>query len=110
MKRLQPVLCLCFAGSVLAAPPPALEQHCFKCHDATQTEGDLDLEGFLAKKADLGSVATLEDIILRIAEGDMPPKKSRKQPDSAQKQEMIAWAQGQLDAMAQASMDDPGGW
>lgn len=108
MKRLQPVLCLCFAGSVLAAPPPALEQHCFKCHDATQTEGDLDLEGFLAKKADLGSVATLKDIILRIAEGDMPPKKSRKQPDSAQKQEMIAWARGQLDAMAQASMDDPG--
>lgn len=102
------LVCLFFAGDLCAAAPVSFEQHCFKCHDATQAEGDLDLEGFLAKKSDIASVATLEEIVLRIAEGDMPPKKSRKQPDAAQKQEMIAWAQGQLDVMAEASMDDPG--
>ena len=99
---------LLLAGSLVAAPPPAFEQYCFKCHDATQAEGDLDLEGFVTKTSDIASVATLEDIMVRIAEGDMPPKKSRKQPDASQKEEIIAWAQGQLDAMAEASMDDPG--
>ncbi len=88
--------------------PVGFKQYCLKCHDATQTEGDLDLEAFVVKKADVGSVPTLEDIIVRITEGDMPPKKSRKQPDAAQKAEMIAWAQDQLDAMAEANMDDPG--
>ena len=99
---------LLLAGSLVAAPPPAFEQYCFKCHDATQAEGDLDLEGFVTKTSDIASVATLEDIMVRIAEGDMPPKKSRKQPDASQKEEIIAWAQGQLDAMAEAGMDDPG--
>lgn len=102
------LVCLFFAGDLCAAAPMSFEQYCFKCHDATQTEGDLDLEAFVTKKADISSVATLEDIIVRIAEGDMPPKKSRKQPDASQKAEMIAWAQGQIDAMAETSMDDPG--
>ena len=106
MKPLVPVFFLMIAGA--NAAPVAFEQYCFKCHDATQAEGDLDLEDFISKQSDIASVATLEEIIVRIAEGDMPPKKSRKQPDAAQKAEMIAWAQGKLDAMAEAGMDDPG--
>lgn len=106
MSRVISIFLLMIAGAHSA--PVGFEQYCFKCHDSTQTEGDLDLEAFVTKKADVGSVPTLEDIIVRITEGDMPPKKSRKQPDAAQKAEMIAWAQGQLDAMAEAGMDDPG--
>ena len=70
-------LLLCTAA---CAAPVGFEQFCFKCHDATQTEGDLDLETFVSKTPDAASVMTLEDIMLRIEEGDMPPKKSRKQP------------------------------
>lgn len=104
-----------FFFGVLGAPvvqlhsaPTAFESFCFKCHDATQTEGDLDLEAFVAQKPAAAHVATLEDIILRIEEGDMPPKKSRKQPTTAERAELIAWARGQIDALAEASMDDPG--
>jgi hypothetical protein len=96
---------LCTAA---CAAPAGFEQFCFKCHDATQAEGDLDLEAFVSKKPDAASVMTLEDIMLRIEEGDMPPKKSRKQPTDMERAEMIAWARGQLDAMAEATMDDPG--
>jgi len=106
MKPLVPVFLLMIAGAYSA--PVTFEQYCFKCHDATQAEGDLDLEDFVSKQSDIASVAMLEEIIVRISEGDMPPKKSRKQPEAAQKAEMIAWAQGRLDAMAEAGMDDPG--
>lgn len=108
MKALQPVLCLFTAGSLLAVPPAAFEQHCFKCHDATQTEGELDLEAFVEKTTSLASVQTLDDIITRIREGDMPPKKAKKKPTDEERKAIIAWAQGEIDALAQASMDDPG--
>lgn len=109
--RFLPVFFLCvLRASVvqLHAAPAAFESFCFKCHDATQTEGELDLEAFIAQKPAAAHVATLEDIILRIEEGDMPPKKSRKQPTTTERAEMIAWARGQIDALAEASMDDPG--
>ncbi|WP_395750593.1 DUF1588 domain-containing protein [Prosthecobacter sp.] len=92
-----------------AAPPPAaFESFCFKCHDATQTEGDLDLEAFVSQPPGAEHAVTLEDIILRIEEGDMPPKKSRKQPTALERAEMNAWARRQIDSLAEASMDDPG--
>ncbi len=96
------------AQTQTTGPQELLSQHCFKCHDATQAEGDLDLEGFVAKKPGLASVSTLEDIIVRLQEGDMPPRKAKKQPTDAERTAMMAWAQSQLDAMAEASMDEPG--
>jgi len=95
-------------GSLGAAPPAAFEQFCFQCHDATQAEGDLDLEAFVLDPPDAASVMTLEDILLRLREGDMPPAKSKKQPGDSHRAAMIAWAQDRLDAMAEATMDDPG--
>ncbi|MCP5541028.1 MAG: DUF1588 domain-containing protein [Akkermansiaceae bacterium] len=89
-------------------PPASFENYCFKCHDATQTEGDLDLEDFVFQKIGPEHFRSLEDIILRIEEGDMPPKKSRQQPSEAKRTEMIEWARGQIDAVAEATMDDPG--
>ena len=96
------------ADSSLQAFPALFEQHCFKCHDATQTEGDLDLEAFVAKTSNLASVPTLDDIITRVSEGDMPPKKAKKKPTDEERKAIITWAQSQIDALAQASMDDPG--
>jgi hypothetical protein len=109
--RFPAVFFLCVLGASVAqiqAAPTAFESFCFKYHDATQTEGELDLEALVAQKPAAAHVATLEDIILRIEEGDMPPKKSRKQPTTTERAEMIAWARGQIDALAEASMDDPG--
>lgn len=93
------------AQTQTAGPQELLGQHCFKCHDATQAEGDLDLEHFVSAQADLAAATTLEDIIVRLQEGDMPPKKSKKQPADAERRAMIAWAQSRLDALAEASMD-----
>ncbi|MFO1436935.1 MAG: DUF1588 domain-containing protein [Verrucomicrobiaceae bacterium] len=109
--RFLPVFFLCVLGASVVqtqAAPAAFESFCFKCHDATQTEAELDLEAFIAQKPAVAHVAILEDIILRIEEGDMPPKKSRKQPTTTERAEMIAWARGQIDVLAEASMDDPG--
>lgn len=108
MRHLISLCALGLSAMNLVAAPTTFEQHCFKCHDATRTEGDLDLESFISKRSDVASVTTLEDIIVRVREGDMPPKKSKQQPDASQRAEMIAWAQQQLDALAEATMDDPG--
>ena len=109
MKCLVSFTCfLLVAGGLYAEIPATFEAFCFKCHDATQAEGDLDLEDFLAKKLEPGHVSALEEIMLRIEEGDMPPKESRQQPTASEREAMIAWARGQMETMAQATMDDAG--
>jgi hypothetical protein len=105
------VLILCALGASVVhsvAAPAAFESFCFQCHDATQTEGELDLEALTARKADLGQWRVWEEIIARIEQGDMPPKKARKQPTASERAEMIAWAQTQIDSLAAATRDDPG--
>lgn len=96
------------SGVINAGPFATLEKYCFDCHDATQTEGDLNLEVFVSQGFQTGHAAALEDIILRIEEGEMPPRKSRRQPTAAERVEMVAWARAEINALAQASMDDPG--
>jgi hypothetical protein len=88
--------------------PNAFESFCIKCHDATQTDGELDLEAVTSGKADPAQWRVWEEIIARIQEGDMPPKKARKQPTAPERAEMIAWAQTQIDSLATATQDDPG--
>jgi hypothetical protein len=112
MRLLSAPVCLiaawCIGTPICAAPAAAFEAYCFKCHDATQTEGDLDLEELVAKNIDASKARRLDEIILRLQEGDMPPQKSRKQPTAAEKTAMIAWATTQLDKLAEEGMDDPG--
>jgi hypothetical protein len=105
------VLILCVLVSCVIhsqAAPAAFESFCFKCHDTTQTEGELDLEALTARKADLGQWRVWEEIIARIEQGDMPPKKARKQPTASERAEMIAWAKTQIDSLAAVTRDDPG--
>lgn len=103
------LLVLVLGSMPLAAEvPQAFESYCFQCHDATQTEGELNLEDFVFQTIGTEQVVTLEEILLRLEEGDMPPKKARKQPTPEEREEMIAWARGQIDTLAEASMDDPG--
>jgi hypothetical protein len=90
------------------AAPAAFESYCFKCHDATQTDGELDLEALTARKADPAYWRVLEEIIARVEQGDMPPKKSRKQPMASERAEIITWAKTQIDSLAAATQDDPG--
>lgn len=53
MKKQVSILCVlgAFVGSLHAAPA-TFDSFCFKCHDATQSDGDLDLEALTARKAD----------------------------------------------------------
>jgi hypothetical protein len=86
----------------------AFESFCIKCHDATQTDGELDLEALTARKAGPAQWRVLEEIIARVEQGDMPPKKSRKQPTAYEREEIIAWAKTQINSLAAATQDDPG--
>ncbi len=92
---------------VCAAVPKSFETYCFNCHDSTSADGELDLESFLEKKHDAATARTLEEIISRLRENDMPPRK-KKQPADAERAEMMAWAGAQIDAIAKASEGDPG--
>lgn len=95
-------------GHAAASVPEAFQTYCFKCHDATQTDGELDLEDLTSKPQSVVTVSRLEEIIGRIGENDMPPKKAKKKPTDDERKAMIAWAQSQIDVLAKASMDDPG--
>ena len=112
MKRkfmLVSILCVLGASVVQSqAAPSVFESFCFKCHDATQTDGELDLEALTARKADPAQWRVLEEIIARVEQGDMPPKKSRKQPTASERAGIIAWAKTQIDSLAAATQDDPG--
>jgi len=96
------------ASHAFAAAPVAFETYCFKCHDSGSADGDLDLETFLAKKHDVNTADELEEILSRLKERDMPPKRSKKQPSDGEHAEMLAWAGAQVDAIALANADDPG--
>ena len=104
------LLLIASASSVLFGQPipPSFATYCFKCHDSGTADGELDLEAFLAKPHDAGTAHQLEEILLRLTERDMPPKKSKKQPNEAERAEMLTWTNAQLDVLARASMDDPG--
>ena len=97
------VMLLSGAIPLSAEVPAAFETHCFKCHDSVQTDGELDLEGFVLETMGAEQVITLEEIIVRVEEHDMPPKKSRNQPTDGDRAEMIAWARSQIDVLAEAT-------
>jgi len=97
------------AGRLFAElSPAAFKNYCFRCHDSTKTEGELDLEEFVAKPQSLSTAHELEEIISRLREHDMPPRKAKKQPTDAERAAMLAWAGAQMDGIALANADDPG--
>ncbi len=61
MKKQALILCVLVASvCLLHAAPAAFESFCFKCHDATQTDGELDFGGFDGSEGRSGAVVCFE--------------------------------------------------
>ena len=92
----------------LPSLPDAIANYCFECHDSVSADAEIDLESLEEGALDPLYVARLlEEIHLVVETGDMPPKKA-DQPDETERQEMLAWVESQLDALATTYEDDPG--
>ena len=86
---------------------PMIEEYCLKCHSTEEQKGDLDLERFKS----LGEIgkhpAIWQNVAEHLADNEMPPK-GKPQLPPAQKTELTAWLQAELDRLALARAGDPG--
>lgn len=86
---------------------PLLVRYCLKCHSTRKRKGDLDLEQF-ASFANIGrDMRPWQEALERLGSGEMPPKKS-DQPSVRERQQLLGWVHGLLDAEARSHAGDPG--
>jgi hypothetical protein len=86
---------------------PLLEKYCLNCHSTKAKKGSLDLERFASVEQVRKDLKPWQQMIEMLEAGEMPPKK-KPQPTADERQQMIAWARGFLDAEAVARAGDPG--
>lgn len=86
---------------------PVLKKFCFSCHNREAKEGEIDLQRF----ANLGDVRQApqawESALAMLQSEQMPPEGSQ-QLGRAEKQALIGWIEGYLDAESRANAGDPG--
>ncbi|MEM0969086.1 MAG: DUF1592 domain-containing protein [Verrucomicrobiota bacterium] len=86
---------------------PALEQHCFDCHDSDSAKGDVDLEQALTQTPLVRSRHLWENVAERVRMGDMPPR-DKPQPSSQTKQKIRAWIANEVDQFDYRTVRNPG--
>lgn len=86
---------------------PLFSEYCLKCHSTEKHKGDLDLERF----STLGEVKKhpkiWQNVAEQLASNEMPPK-DKPQPTPAQREQLLKWVNGTLDAIASEHAGDPG--
>lgn len=86
-------------GSTQAAAPAAVEtfltNHCVDCHGPDTAKAGLRLDTLPRDFAKADSFGTWTKIFDRVANGEMPPKKS-EQPTAAKKSALTAWLRSTL--------------
>lgn len=88
----------CFAPLLLAVPlhaaipalQPFLDTHCMDCHDAEMKKGGLDLAALPTDGADAAALKKWVRVFDRVAAGEMPPAKKKKQPAQDEVQDFMA--------------------
>ncbi len=87
---------------------PFLREYCTSCHSDRRHRGGLSL----AKYEDLASVSrdrkTWEKVRRRLRAREMPPRKSRKKPESGERAEIIIWVEAELANFDCGDEVDPG--
>ena len=86
---------------------PLVRKYCFECHSTAVKKSGLDLQRFAAPADLRKDIKPWEDVIERLEAGDMPPP-GKPRPTAAEKQRLIAWIHGVLDAEARVQAGDPG--
>jgi hypothetical protein len=83
-----------------ALPPgfqPLAKQFCVECHNAEKTEGEIDLEALLAQPEKLFTDAKLLELLRdAVRDGDMPPKKAKKELGHAERARLAGLFDGAL--------------
>ena len=86
---------------------PLLRKYCLDCHSTKAKKGSLDLERF-ATEADIRKeIKPWQGMIEQLEADEMPPKK-KPQPSPEEKERILGWVRGFLDAEARARSGDPG--
>lgn len=71
------------AAAVVSHVPPStasfIEKHCASCHDDVEKKGGLNLTALTFAPGDPKNFNTWVRVFDRVADGEMPPKKSRAQ-------------------------------
>lgn len=86
---------------------PLLVRACGDCHGKGPKDNDLDLTRFGTAQAILTKTKKLGDVAERFRLGDMPPKDA-PQPTLAEREQLLSWISGTLDAEAAARAGNPG--
>lgn len=89
------------------AARPILQKYCLSCHSTKLKKGSLDLERFASSADARKDLKVWQQTIEMLEAGEMPPK-SKPQPTAEERQGLIAWVHGFLDAEARARAGDPG--
>jgi hypothetical protein len=86
---------------------PLLKKYCLECHATAVKKGSLDLERFASLDQIRKDLKPWQQVIEMLEAGEMPPKK-KTQPTAEERNRIIAWTRGFLDAEARARAGDPG--
>ena len=93
------------AGPAVAREPTRpdgfFEDHCYRCHDATEKKGGLDLSALAVNPADPENFARWLKVHDRIDSGEMPPRKAPRPPE-AEVAAAKAWLRDRLVAAERA--------
>ena len=100
----------CFASLLLVAPlqaaipalQPFLDTHCMDCHDAEMKKSGLDLAALPTDGADAAALKKWVRVFDRVAAGEMPPAKKKKQPAQDEVQDFMATLGADLVAKSNA--------
>lgn len=95
------------AGQYEKEVRPLLKQFCLSCHSTKAQKGDLDLEKFASLDQVRKDVKPWQAAVEMLENGEMPPKKS-PQPSVQQRQKVVTWVRGMLQAEARTRAGDPG--
>ena len=105
MHLLTSIALLGLATAAHAAAPafqPFLDTHCMDCHDAEMKKGGLDLAAVSTDGADAAALKKWVRVFDRVAAGEMPPAKKKKQPTQDEVQDFMAALGGDLVAKSKA--------
>lgn len=88
---------------------PLAQEYCTACHNAEETEGELNLDALLAEPGKLWSDGKLLELLRDVVrDGDMPPKKAKKKLGDEARARLAGLFDGGLVVLATAQQDDPG--
>src|SRR5579871_378874 len=86
---------------------PLMRKYCLGCHSTQAKRGSLDLERFAAPEDIRKDLKPWQGVVEHLEIGDMPPR-GMPQPTAGEKQQLLDWVRGFLDAEGRAHAGDPG--